>query len=165
MWKPQLSSLFVGILFFALGFCLCLFGPRLLRGRSDRGLNRTEEMRVTSPDGRFDAVVVSDYWGGALGGIEWYLYVVRKDHAAPVEPDRAIFWGESMRGEKVLWKQPHLIELQYDHAEIVKFRNLWALHEIEGVGTYGEKDYDVEVRLAPNSPDFSLLQPSGEFAR
>ena len=153
----------VGFLFFVVGFSCCFFGPTLLRGRADRGSKLTEEMRVRSPDGQLDAVIVSDYWGEAIGGIEWYLYVVRKGHAIPTGPDQAIFWGESMRGEKIRWKQPHLIELQYDRALIMKFRNLWGLHEIETVGTYGEGDYDVEVRLSPTSPDFSLLQSNGEF--
>jgi len=164
MWKPKLS-LFAGFLLLVVGFCCCLLGSRLLRGSSDRPPDRHEETRVTSPDGQFDAVLVSDYWGGALGGIEWYLYVVRKGHAAPADPDEALFWGESMRGEKVAWRQAHLLELQYDRARIVKFRNLWSLHMIEGVGSAGEGDYSVEIRLAPTSADFSVLQPNGEFAR
>jgi hypothetical protein len=164
MWKPKLS-LFAGFLLLVVGFCCCLLGSRLLRGSSDRPPDRHEEMRVTSPDGQFDAVLVSDYWGGALGGIEWYLYVVRKGHAAPADPDEALFWGESMRGEKVAWRQAHLLELQYDRARIVKFRNLWSLHMIEGVGAAGEGDYSIEIRLAPTSADFSVLQPNGEFAR
>jgi hypothetical protein len=168
MWKPKLRSLFAGALLFALvfvlGFCCCLFGSRLIGGSFNRGSHRTEEMRVTSPDGQFDAVLVSDYWGGAIGGIEWYLYVVRKGHAAPADPDKAMVWGESMRGEKVAWRQAHLLELQYDHALIVTLRNLWALDMVEGVGSHGEGNYYVEIRLAPTSPDFSLLQPNGEFA-
>jgi hypothetical protein len=70
-----------------------------------------------------------------------------------------------MRGEKVAWRQAHLLELQYDRARIVKFRNLWSLHMIEGVGAAGEGDYSVEIRLAPTSADFSVLQPNGEFTR
>jgi hypothetical protein len=121
-------------------------------------------MRVTSRDGQFDAIIVSDYWGGALGGIEWYVYIVRKGQSASANPDKSVFWGEGMRGEKVIWEQAHLLKIQYDRAEIEKFRNLWGLYEIENVGAYGQRNYDIEIRLAPTSQDFSLLQPNGEFA-
>jgi hypothetical protein len=164
MWIPKLTSLLRGAILFVLGFCCCLFGQHLLHSPSDRASHRTEEIRVTSPDGRFDAVLVNESYGGALGGIDWYLYVVRKGRAAPVDPDKALFWADSLRGEKVAWREAHLIELQYDRAEILKLRNLWALDMIERVGSAGEGDYHVEIRLAPTSPDFSLLQPNGEFS-
>jgi len=163
MRRLKLDVLFVGVFLLVLGFCCCLFGPRLLRAPSGGGVKRSEEMRVTSPDDRFDAVLVRDSYGGALGGIEWYAYIVRKGRSAPSDSDKAVFWAESLRGENILWKRPHLVELQYDHALIVKLRNLWALDMIEGVGSAGEGDYYVEVRLDPTSPDFSLLQPNGEF--
>jgi hypothetical protein len=50
----------------------------------------------------------------------------------------------------------------YDVAHIETFRNLWGLHEVENVGSIGERDFGVEIRLEPLD-DFSILSPDGSF--
>jgi hypothetical protein len=44
------------------------------------------------------------------------------------------------------------------------FRNEWGLHEVEKVGSTGEGDYVVEIRLVPASAT-SLLTPTGDLRK
>lgn len=165
MWKPKLRPIVTGALLFLLGISCCWFVPRLLSSIFPVSpAHSSEDLRVTSPDGQFDAVMVYETYGGAIGGTDWFLYIVRKGRPAPTDHEKALFWADSLRGEKISWNQPHLLEFQYDRAQIVKFRNLWGLYEIEDVGAYGQRDFDIELRLAPTSPDYSLLRANGEFA-
>jgi hypothetical protein len=101
--------------------------------------------------------------GEALGGFEWYAYIVPKGAAVDIHKSREIFHAGSLMGEQFVWNQPHLLEIRYDMANIEQFRNLWGLYEIQNVGSEGQRDYLVEIRLAPSSPTFSLLMPDGGF--
>jgi hypothetical protein len=163
MQRTKVWLVVIGAALLLLG-CLCplLIAHLIKAGGSE--VHRSELSRVTSPDDQFDAVLISDSYGGSLGGIEWYLYVVRKGQPVPKDTEKAVLWAESLRGESIAWKKPHLVEVRYDRASIVRFRNLWALNSIEDVGAYGQHDYYVELRLAPTSQDFSLLDVDGHFA-
>lgn len=148
---------------FLLGVLMCIFGPYFSHAIFTAIEGRSEEGRTTSPDGQFDAVIVSEAWGGGAGGFEWYVYILEKGKV----PSRSyssypnyVFRADELRGEKLVWAQPHLLEIRYDKADIDFFRNLWGEHEIRNVGSQG---FLVEIRLAPFSPDFSLLTPSGAF--
>lgn len=150
---------------FSAGFVLCLFlstsswiPARLL----SKGSNRTEEIRVTSPDGRLDAVMVREMYGGATGGIQWDVFIVPKGVPAPSDGQRSLFSASDLTAEKLVWRQPHVLEIGFDEAAIEEFRNLWALDEIDRVGSSGEGDHFVEIRLAPSS-EYSRLTPSGGF--
>jgi hypothetical protein len=147
---------------FLAGLLTCSLGPRLA-SRFFRGNVSTdvEESRVTSPDGKLDAVMIYESYGGAVGGIDWYAYIVRKGKTVSAK-QKPVFSSDDLTGARMVWNQPHLLEIHYDKADIEQFRNLWGLHEVEDVGPSGEHDYDVEVRLAPSS-DFSLLTPGGDF--
>jgi hypothetical protein len=101
--------------------------------------------------------------GGALGGFEWYAYIVAKGNAVDARKSHEIFHAGKLTGEKFVRSQPHLLEIRYDLANIEQFRNLWGLYEIQNVGSEGEHDYLVEIRLAPSSQGFSLLSPDGRF--
>ena len=118
-------------------------------------------MRVTSPNGLLDAVMIRKPYGGAAGGFEWYVSVVPTGKA--VKLNGIVFQAGKLTGEKLVWNQAHLIEIQYDIALIEQFRNLWGLHEVQDVGSKGERDYEVEIRLAPSSQNFSVLTPDGRF--
>jgi hypothetical protein len=165
MRTPKIRIVVGALIVFILGFICYPALVHLLQRLPGPKVDRKELMRSTSPDGRFDAVLVADYWGGAVGGIDWFVYIVGKGSSTPDDPNKAVFLGESMRGERIRWKQAHLVEIGYDRAQIVRFRNMWALNEIENVGAYGQDDYCVELRLAPTSQDFSLLQPNGDFMK
>jgi len=128
------------------------------------GVSRnTEEARVTSPNGLLDAVVIREDGGGALEGFEWHAYIVAKGSAVDARKSHEIFLAGTLTGERLVWSQPHLLEIHYDAANIEQFRNLWGLYEIQNVGSEGEHDYLVEIRLVPSSKDFSLLTPNGRF--
>jgi hypothetical protein len=123
----------------------------------------SEVARVTSPNGQLDAVMIRDDGGGAAGGWEWYVYIVAKESGVDQGKSHAIFHAGTLTGEKLMWSQGHLLEIHYDIADIEEFRNLWGLHEIQNVGSVGEREYSVEIRLVPSSQDFSLLSPNGAF--
>lgn len=125
-------------------------------------LNRVEEARITSPDGRVDAVMIREPVGGALGGVYWHVFIVPRAAPAPKDSKDSILDADVLRGEALVWKQNHLLEIHYDIAHIEQFRNLWGSNEAEG-RAWRRGDYLAEVRLAPSSPDFSFLTPDGEF--
>jgi hypothetical protein len=123
----------------------------------------SEEARVTSPNGALDAVIIREDGGDALSGFEWHAFIVAKGSAVDVHKSNEIFRASSLTDEKLVRSQPHLLEIHYDAASIEQFRNLWGLYEIQSVGSQGERDYLVEIRLAPASLPFSLLTPDGGF--
>ena len=122
-----------------------------------------EKARVTSPDGRFDAVMTIETVGGVLGGgVYWNVFVVPKGDAVPKDDKNSVLNASVLRGEKLVWKQNHLLEVHYNIADIQGFRNLWGSNEVQDRG-WRKGDYLAEVRLVPASPDFSLLTPDGDF--
>ena len=124
-----------------------------------------EESRVTSPDGRFDAVITEETTGPVLGGgVYWNVFIVPKGVAAPKDDKHSLFNASVLRGEKLAWKQNHLLEVHYDVAEIEEFQNVWGSYELQDRG-WRPGDYMAEVRLVPSSPDFSFLTPEGDFKR
>lgn len=128
-----------------------------------KSVNGNEQVRVTSPSGRFDAVLVREDGGGAPGGWEWYVYIVAKGTPAIPKNAHPIFNAGTLTEGSLLWSQEHLLEIHYKLAQINQFRNLWGLSEIQDVGAAGEHDYLVEIRLVPQSRDYSLLTSDGAF--
>ena len=150
----------VGLL---LGLTICFVGPSTLRRvfPPDR-TNAVELTRTVSPDGRFDAVLVRDEWGGGMGGFMWFVFIVPKGEKLPSTYDKPIFVAGRLSRAAIIWKQPHLIEISYDKAEIERFQNVWAWWD--GRQSDAErKNYYVEIRLAPFTPDYSILTPTGNF--
>lgn len=123
----------------------------------------SEEARVTSPNGQLDAVLTRDDGGGAAGGWEWYVYIVAKGTRVDESKAHPVFNAGTLTGQKIVWTQEHLLEIQYDIAYINQFRNIWGSSEISSAGSAGGSEYLVEIRLVPSHPDFSLLTPNGEF--
>jgi hypothetical protein len=122
-----------------------------------------EVQRVTSPNGQLDAVLVTHPYGPAVGGgVDSNVYIVRKGSPVFDEPGKEILNADPMTGGGLVWKRDHLVEIHYDIAHIQRFRNLWGLHEIEDVGSTGDRDYDVELRLVPAS-DSAALTLDGDF--
>jgi hypothetical protein len=147
-----LTIALLAFLFFALSGCgvVPTSGP----------LSSDEEERVTSPDGLLDAILLREDGGGAAGGWEWYVYIAARGKPAEEGSAHLIFNAGTLTGEKLVWRQQHLLEIQYNIADINQFRNLAVAHPIvNGV----QQDYLVEIRLAPVSQDFSLLNPDGTF--
>jgi len=153
----------VAVISFCLGVGLTALGPGVWRTLVTQ--RQTEETRVTSPSGNLDAVMIRQPWGGGAGGFEWRVFIVPKGKPAPDDNSHAIFQAGTLTGENLVWDQPHLLEIHFDVADIELFRNLWGLYEVQDVGPAGEHNFAVEVKLAPSSPDFSLLTPDGEYRR
>jgi hypothetical protein len=147
----------------ALTFC-CLGFLAGCQSTPSRDSSVVEQSRVTSPNGQLDAVFLQNFYGGALGGgVESDLYIVRKGAPVEIASARKILQADPFTGAKLVWKQDHLLLIHYDVAHIQQFRNLWGLWEIENVGSRGERDFEVEIRLEPLAEDFSMLMPDGSF--
>jgi hypothetical protein len=120
-----------------------------------------EETRVTSPNGELDAVLTREDFG-ASGGWEWDVYIVAKGNPVVRPRSHSLFNAGTLTNEKITWTQEHLLEINYDIAEINQFTNIWGSSEIQkGVDIHNE--YFVEIRLAPSAVAFSLLTPNGRF--
>jgi hypothetical protein len=144
----------------------------ILSGCDDRALpdnnvfsTSAEQMRVTSPSGEFDAVLVRDPYGPAAGGgVDSNVYIVRKGQPIHMKTARLLFRADPMNCGELVWKRDHLLEVHYELAYIHEFRNLWSLSEVENVGSTGERDFEVEIQLVPAS-DSSALKSDGAFRR
>jgi hypothetical protein len=108
-------------------------------------------------------VLIREDGGGAPGGWEWSAYIVASGKAIDRHKSHQFFHAGTLTGESLIWRQDHLLEIHFNVAAIEQFRNLWGLDEIKNVGSAGENDYLVEIRLVPSSADFSLLTPAGGF--
>jgi hypothetical protein len=123
----------------------------------------SELISATSPNGLLDAVLAEHLYGGAAGGgVDSNVYIVLKGAPVYAKGGREVFSADPMNGAQLVWKQDHLLEIHYNVAEIHIFRNLWGLYEVENVGSEGQRDFEVEVRLVP-ACDFSALTPDGAF--
>ena len=123
-----------------------------------------EETRVTSPDGRFDAVITREASpGGVLGSLYWNVFIVPKGDSAPKNNTTSVFDVGHLRGENLVWRQNHHLEIHYTRVNIELFQNLWALSQLPGhSNSKGKNDYFIEVHLVPAS-DTSLLTADGDF--
>jgi hypothetical protein len=88
----------------------------------------TDQSRVISPNGQFDAVILQTFYGGAVGGgVESDVYIVKKGGAAKMDTARKILRAEPFTSGKLVWKQDHLLQIHYDVAHLERFRDLWGL--------------------------------------
>lgn len=71
---------------------------------------------------------VGGVWGG---GVYWYVFIVPKCDAAPKDDKNSLLYASVLRGEKLVWKQNHLLEVPYDIAHIEESRNLWREEEVQ----------------------------------
>lgn len=122
----------------------------------------SELERVTSPNGRLDAVLIMDIYGPpAGGGVDSNVYIVPKGAQVDVKKAREVFSADPMTKGRLVWARDHLLEIHYDIAYIHMFRNTWDLNEVHTVdGQNGY--YEVELKLVPDS-DSSALKPDGTF--
>jgi hypothetical protein len=123
----------------------------------------SELARVTSPNGQFDAVLIQDIYGPAAGGgVDSNVYIVQKGAPVHVKAGSEVFSADPMSCGQLVWRRDHLLEIHYNMAYIHTFRNTWGAHEVENVGSTGERDFEVEILLTPAS-ESSAIQPDGSF--
>jgi hypothetical protein len=102
--------------------------------------SQRELVRVTSTDGRVDAVFAEQSHGPLreVGA----LYLVPKGD--PASPSGALFHGTAFKQPpKLVWRKPQLLEMVYGTGCINGFANVWHSGVVEG------GNYYVEVRLSP----------------
>jgi hypothetical protein len=108
--------------------------------------------RIKSPDGQVEALIVNGE-AGATTSLETLVLIVEPGRQVKTQKllnSEAMFRASHLKNFKVVWKQPKLLEIQYDEARIDHFGNLW--ENWQGHDT----SYTVEIRLNPTSPTFSV---------
>lgn len=93
---------------------------------------------------------------------EYYVYIVARGNPVRTN-DHSIFEAGTLTGGALVWSQPHLLNIRYDVAEIDLFTNYWDSSRLRSDREEHDDDFGVEIRLAPSSPDYSLLDPDGKF--
>jgi hypothetical protein len=154
MHRPLFKKLATAFLIFVLGIGVGIFSHTLVSKAltAARSGDFVEAARVNSPDGKLDAVLVEDISGGALGGVFWSVYVVPKGRTIPTDATTRLFFADELTKGAIVWSKRHLIEIHYDKASIMQFRNISTISE-NGL------EY-VELRLVPSS-EYSLITPEG----
>ncbi|MHC4394794.1 MAG: hypothetical protein ACYS1A_03995 [Planctomycetota bacterium] len=114
-----------------------------------RVIERQEVLRLKSPDGRVDAVVINAD-AGATTSVASLLYILPTEATVNDEKDEAIFIADHINGLNIVWSANKLLEIQYEKARIFQFCN----HELP----FGDKDvgYVVEIRETPLTSPPSL---------
>lgn len=127
-----------------------------------RQWNLHELVRVTSADGRVDAVFAQSVH--SLFGEGAALYLVPKGD--PVSPSDALFHGSAFKDPpKLRWQRPQLLEMAYGAGCISGFTNMWRSDVVEG------GNYFIEIRLAPTGKFTCIgdkpnkVSPTGEASR
>ena len=155
------QALYVLISFLA-GAAFAVFVPRLVRAVGDRLIfpaDRREAARSTSPDGIVDAVT-EVIECGAPCSTRYAVSVVPRGAPPSRDPVRLALMADDMVNTKARWKEPHLLEVVYDRALILSFRNV--AYPFAREGDIKSWDYAVEIRLTPSSGNFSYLSPGND---
>jgi hypothetical protein len=158
--KRQVLFVFVG---FVAGVASAVFAPALLDRIVGKvfpiTVERSEEARVTSPDGTVDAVMEL-FDCGPVCSADYVVSIVPKGATKRDAVQRTLD-AEDMVNPRLEWKENHLLEISYDRAYIQSFTNV--IYPFGQPG--GEREswfYMVEVRLSPTSSGFSYLPPGND---
>jgi hypothetical protein len=124
------------ILFVAVSFCAlaCSNGRTSTDGE--------EILRVTSPDGRVDAVLI-EVPTGATVPTPTELYVTPKG-SKPVTGD-LVLRADHVDKAGVTWDSERLLAFSYESARIYRFSNVWRSRAVDNHA------YQVEITLKPMS--------------
>jgi hypothetical protein len=117
--------------------------------------HREQVQRLTSPDGTVDAVIENINCGVPCG-LDYALSVVRKGAPPAKDSLQQVFLGDDVLNLRVRWKEPHLLEVGYDRAMILDFRNV--TYPLAQPGNLDSYHYGVEIQLSPSSTHFSYLK-------
>jgi hypothetical protein len=120
----------------------------LLKSCSYYPLPDENSQRVTSPNGALDAVLICEGYGGAVGSVYWFVYVVPRGQSAPLGPEKAVFEAVDIEGAKLAWNNSNLLELEYNRAGTTPIRKTWNVNQVENAAWFGERRCSIEVRLA-----------------
>ncbi len=65
-------------------------------------------------------VLVRQDAGGAAGGWDFHVYIVGSGKRVPTNVHSVLYAG-TLKGEKLVWADAHLLDVQYDIANIHEF--------------------------------------------
>lgn len=105
---------------------------------------RCEISRVTSPDGKLDAVYIQAA-GGATASGNYLVYIVPKGRQAPKEKDKAVFHGKRTYDLEVSWKADRDLLIQYNKSDIKHFQSYYY--------PFSDSRYKVEIRYMKRSKE------------
>ena len=99
--------------------------------------------RFVSPDSKVDAVEVM---GSAGAGTTLHTYIFLVPHGAKLDADNnaPLFNGDYVDKLDVRWRKQQFLEIHYNEAQIVNFRNYWQSQELDNF------HYLVEIMIYPN---------------
>jgi hypothetical protein len=123
----------------------CCSAPAVRAAHVDQ---RKELSRLSSPDGRTDAILTRDSNCGATCPWRYSVYLVAHGGALPSDASWEQFGATHTAKLSLRWRDSRTLILAYDRAEIDAFNNKWYLNP-EQSATGKEPAYIVEVRLAP----------------
>ena len=81
----------------------------------------SEVIRLTSPDGKLDAVMIGKH-AGAMSTTRYMAYIIPKSHEVS-KNDIAVFQGKRVLDEKFTWIDNQTLLIQYSKADIYHFQN------------------------------------------
>ena len=142
---------------FILGILSGIVAARLILLAANRAIfpaQRIEISRVTSPDAVVDAVMIENNCGAPCS-INHSVFIVPKGQNVRQDSSQAVFSADDISGDKLVWKQSHLLEVAYGRAFVFQFRNV--AYPLNTPTNDHTPVYRVEIRLAPTSPSFSYL--------
>ena len=96
---------------------------------------QVEISRVSSPDGKLDAVYVQADAGAMTSG-NYLVYIVPKDRQAPKKKDKAVFHGKRTYDLEISWKADRELLIRYNRSDIKHFQSYY----------YPFPEYKVDIR-------------------
>ena len=116
----------------------------------DTDFKYKEVNRYKSPDLAVEAVIIAGK-GGATIDDSLAVYVVPAGaQVSHGSSDKPVFIAMHVKEFKIVWRKPQFLEIQYEQAKVVQFKNFWETSKLQN------SPYVVEIRLAPTTGDFSL---------
>jgi hypothetical protein len=136
----------MALLSFTVGCCSpVLFGEEGETARILKSPHKEIE-RVKSPDGLVDAILV-EVETDPLSANGFIICLAPsgtdlENLTRSYEPN--IFYANRLQHLKLVWREPKFLEIRYNRAAVLRFRNY---HWMTGIG--GQESYKVELRLMP----------------
>jgi hypothetical protein len=117
-----------------------------------------ELSRITSPDGKLDAVLIEGS-GGATTSVSLRVFVVMKDteftqQGVTFQREQASFTADSVKDLNLRWTRPSLLHIEYSKARIFSLSNFGSVKDVNSL------QFNYEIRLEPLDFDSSLIPPN-----
>jgi hypothetical protein len=107
-----------------------------------------EVNRLKSPDGLVEAVTIEGDAGATTSTVTSLYLVPSGQRIKDEDRERSVFDADHHKKLNFIWREPRLLEIQFEEARIFNFRNFW-----NGLPGYQRV---VEVRLSPATTNYSL---------